>query len=305
MDHLERAREEVDRRVARRIAQISDSETAEHFRGGKRLRAGTALLLYEALSSGDRGRDMAIDLASAVEFAHGISLMIDDVLDGDTVRRGETALQARKGTSRTVLEAVGLLAVPYSLASPHGYACTSRLAAAHEEMVRGALVELDPPGPRAGMAAYDRLISMKSGGLFALAARFGAMAAGCCDEKASLAETYGGSLGTVHQLSDDIVDLRSALSLHRTVTGSEAHLFRCVATDPEARSRTIDRGMLSEEAEAELARELRSRVQRAERAARKLAGSVGRCGGRTLMNAHLPIMLSAPFEIAGIMMSGR
>lgn len=305
MNFLERVRADIDGRMDEHVLMISgdDATLSAHFRGGKRLRAGTALLVHEALSNGNEGRDMVLDLAAAVEIAHGISLMMDDVLDGDTVRRGAATVNAVKGAQLTLLESVRMLVIPYSLAAPYGEAVVGHLARAHEEMVRGAILELEPAGQREGMTVYDRLISMKSGSLFGLAARYGALAAGCCDERASLAGAYGRDMGMVHQFSDDIADLRGALSAGRAVRGSEARLFSCMMPDGDERRRAVDRGTLPEDVETELGKELRLRVRRAERAARKMASSVGRCGGRKPMKAHLPVMLSAPCEIARLMLS--
>ncbi|MBI0583192.1 MAG: polyprenyl synthetase family protein [Methanomassiliicoccus sp.] len=305
LDHLDSTRGGIDERVGRHIALHvgDDREIAAHFRGGKRLRAGTALLLYDALDDEEGKGDMVLDLAAAVEFAHGISLMVDDILDGDGTRRGGASVHAAKGTRCTMLEAVRLLAVPYALAAPHGPAVTSLLASAHEEMVRGAITELEATGAELGRAGYERLISMKSGGLFELAARFGALAAGCCEEKAALAGGYGSGLGTVHQFSDDIADLRSALSAGREVSGSEGCLLRLMVKDPQERTLAVERGRLAEGTERELETELQSHVSRAERAARRLAGSVGKCGGRNRMEELLPALVSAPGEIAGLMLS--
>jgi hypothetical protein len=304
MDFLERSRKEVDLRIDDRIAAITggDSIIGDHFHGGKRLRAGTALLTFEALSDGGKGKEMVLDLAAAVEIAHGISLMIDDVLDGDQTRRGVATMHVEKGAPVTMLEAVRMLSIPYSLAAHHSGPVVSHLSNVHEEMVRGAMSEIGSGGTCRSMVSYDRLISMKSGGLFELAARFGALAAGCCEEKASLAGAYGSGLGTVHQFSDDVADLRGALSAGRMIAGSEACLFRLVVEDAEERRKAIGRGRLSDDAERQLERELELRVRRAERAALRIESAIGRCGGRGSMELYLPTMLSAPGEIARQMM---
>ncbi|MDW5563558.1 MAG: polyprenyl synthetase family protein [Methanomassiliicoccus sp.] len=303
---LDGVRKEIDEWMGKHIALRAggDRELADHFRGGKRLRGGTVLLLYEALSDGDGGRGMALDLAAAIELAHAVSLMIDDVLDGDRIRRDAPSLPATRGPHLTILEAVRMLSVPYSLAGPHGTAVISHLAATHELMVSGALAELQR-SDQGKKVPYARLISMKSGSLFELAARFGALAAGCCEEKAALAGAYGNTLGTVHQFADDIVDLRDALSAGREVRGSEGLLFQWAVREPGERRRAIDHGALGREAESELDSELQVHVRRAERAALKLSSSVGRCGGRRSTGTFLPIMLSAPFEIASAMISSR
>jgi geranylgeranyl pyrophosphate synthase len=305
MEYIEKAKEKVNRRIEGQISLLATggSEIGDHFRGGKRLRAGTTLLVHDALFNEEGSTDMAVDLAAAVEFAHGISLVIDDVMDGDTVRRGGPSIHAAMGKPRAMLEALRLVSVPYTMVAPHGPAMTEHLAAAHEGVVRGALLEMELQGPRISMAAYDRLISLKTGSFFGLAARFGGLAAGCCEEKAALAEAYGIGLGNVHQIADDIADLSGALIAGRDLAGSEALLFRCVVTDPGERERAVDAGKLSNEAKERLERELHLRVRRAQRSVRKLAGSVGRCGGRSFARSLLPIMLSAPLEIAAVMLS--
>jgi geranylgeranyl pyrophosphate synthase len=60
---------------------------------------------------------------------------------------------------------------------------TEHLAAAHEGVVRGALLEMELQGPRISMAAYDRLISLKTGSFFGLAARFGGLPGGAAKRK--------------------------------------------------------------------------------------------------------------------------
>ncbi len=300
-------RHAIDERIDERISLHAqgDEGVERHFRRGKRLRAGTTLLVHQALSGGDEGLDMVLDLGAAVELAHGISLMIDDLLDGERERRGEATLQSVRGPSRTVLEAVGLLAIPYSLAAPHGPTVIGHLAAAHEMMVRGAIIELDPIAPNENMDAYEHLISMKSGGLFELAALYGALAAGQGDIIASLASDYGGGLGVVHQFSDDIVDLRSALRSRGAISGSEGRLFHCMVQDPRERERMVERGTISEEVEQELVHELSLRIGQAERAAGALATTVVRTDHRRNMTEMLPLLLSAPREIAESMMGDQ
>jgi hypothetical protein len=171
-------------------------------------------------------------------------------------------------------------------------------------MVKGALMELDSEMLKGGKAGYERLISMKSGRLFELAAEFGALSAGCCEEKITLAGKYGNCLGRALQLADDIADLKSALAWERSIeVGSEACLFRSVVEEAEQRHRNQERGALDPSTEGRLERELSTQVREAQMAARRLAEVVGRCGGRKGIRSALPVLLSAPREVAELMLT--
>jgi geranylgeranyl pyrophosphate synthase len=264
-------------------------------------------MVFEALSQNKGERNIVLDFGAAVEIAHSISLMVDDLIDGDQTRRGEAAYHITKGTRGTVLEAMRLLSVPYSIVGPYGTAATDLLCDAHDRMVRGAISELDLERLIEGKAGYQHLISMKSGRLFELAAEYGALSAGCCEEKIMLAGKYGNCLGKALQLADDIADLKIALAGGRSIeVGSEACLFRSVVEGEEDRQRAVERRALHSSAEAHMERELSTQVRSAQKAARRLTEAVGRCGGRKGIHSTLLIMLSAPREVAELMLaSGR
>ncbi|MGC5627996.1 polyprenyl synthetase family protein [Georgenia sp. Z1344] len=82
--------------------------------GGKRLRSRLLLAVWRSLSRGDRQADAALDVACALELLHNALLAHDDVIDNDTVRRGEpnvsgraAARAARLGTARGAADAFG------------------------------------------------------------------------------------------------------------------------------------------------------------------------------------------------------
>ena len=89
------------------------------------MRAGLLMLTFDTFGQGP-GREMALDLASAVEIAHASSLIVDDMLDEDDTRHGMPALHVTAGHKSAMLSTIGLLSYPYQIASRYGEAWYSR-----------------------------------------------------------------------------------------------------------------------------------------------------------------------------------
>jgi hypothetical protein len=187
--------------------------------GGKRLRGGLTMLIFDSFSDGKGDRTLALDLAAAIELAHASSLVLDDIIDEDETRRGARAIHILEGQRR---------------------------------MARGALAEMaGTPFPT--MADYERVITLKTGELFGLAAYYGAVVAGCGPELAARITRFGLEVGKVMQMADDIADLRKAFfGACHVSRGSEMMLLNTVIPvhlaegDLKARRLTSVRAKLQE-----------------------------------------------------------
>lgn len=205
--YLATARSDINDHIRHALQGRAVTPRAEaHVMRGKRLRGGLTLLLHDLLEGSDRSA--ALDLAAAVEIAHSIGLIIDDMLDGDVERRGEATVHIDMGAGAALLEAIGLLSVPYALASGHGRMAVDALATAHQLMVNGAKSELSAPDT--SWERYHAIISQKTGELFALSAAYGAMAAGAGPNAVGGAREYGMRCGIAYQIIDDILDIDHA-----------------------------------------------------------------------------------------------
>ena len=178
-------------------------EVDAHIMRGKRLRGGLTLLSHDIMGGNDR--EAALDLAAAVEVAHSIGLIIDDMLDGDVERRGEKAVHVDLGAGMAMLEVMGLMSVPYALAAAHGRAAVDTLADAHHLMVRGAMSELSTS--ETSWDRYHTIISQKTGELFALSAAYGAMTADAGPAEVEAAREFGARCGIAYQVMDDVLDM--------------------------------------------------------------------------------------------------
>lgn len=164
---------------------------------GKRLRGSLACLVAEALGA---RAEQAMPGALAVEMIQAASLVHDDFVDGDAVRRGRPAAWSQLSPRRAVLLADLLFATAIEKMAEAGARECATIARAIAAMAQGALQEtLD-------RSAYRSIIRLKTGSLFAAAARLGALAACASDATVEAATQFGARVGEVYQMADDLAD---------------------------------------------------------------------------------------------------
>lgn len=176
---------------------------------GKRLRGGLVCLMCEALGG---KLEEALPRAVAVECIQAASLIHDDFVDQDATRRDGPATWTLIGARRAVLLGDLMFArairTLMELGREDGLAITQAIAT----MAQGVYQEpLDPvllaraidegsfPPDR-----YEGIIRLKTGALFATAARLGALAARATCDDAERATRFGMLLGETYQLADDL-----------------------------------------------------------------------------------------------------
>jgi geranylgeranyl diphosphate synthase type I len=224
-DRLEAMNEALDRELGRLSQRAGSNQSAlltemvqYHLglrkngdRPGKRLRANIALLTCEAF--GRRYAD-AIWAAVAVELVHNFSLVLDDVQDGDELRRGRPAVWKVWGTGQAInagaaLEALVTRSVVDLLPARHSDRTRPALALLSEAMLalcRGQVLDLQfEQRIDVSVDEYIEMITLKTGALFECAARLGGVAAGAGEASLSRAGQFGHHLGLAFQVIDDIL----------------------------------------------------------------------------------------------------
>ena len=223
-------RSEIDTRLASTMTDEIQEITA----GGKKLRSILTVLVYDELSyEQDKAKKTkALDLACCAELVHALTLAADDIIDQDEMRRGKPSLYSLKGFSMAFLEILSGLSVPYSLVSGYGQEYVDAVANTQREMCSGVAHEIMKDLPASTL--YGAIISRKTGSLFSLAARFGAMAAGSSDDEVEQMARFGLQLGNTYQIQDDIQDLIDVIVGAKTadpITGTEFMLLKCLQVD--------------------------------------------------------------------------
>lgn len=169
---------------------------------GKLLRP---VLLVAAAEATGGSRDQVVPAALAVEYLHVASLVHDDVIDGDDLRRGQDSVHARYGVPDAIATGDALLFQVFSAVSECAalgvpdaavLAAVGVLAQAGEELCRGQLQEalLTAAGPRGcGLDAYQEMASLKTGALLRGACRAGALLSGGTPEETEAVTAFGGT----------------------------------------------------------------------------------------------------------------
>lgn len=216
-DYWKATRERLDAEFECGLPRFFDRLPAAHLAavrevlaGGKRLRACLVCLLNEALGGSPAA---ALPRALAVECVQAASLIHDDLIDGDTLRRNRAATWTLQGPRRAVL--LGDLIFATALqrmaelgrddAMALGEAIATMASGAYQEPLAPTDLEQEPAVDPASL--YPQLIFLKTGILFGTAARLGALAAGVSGPLAALAFAYGARIGEAYQLADDLQDL--------------------------------------------------------------------------------------------------
>jgi geranylgeranyl pyrophosphate synthase len=209
-------REQLDEAFDRRLPQFFEDLPATHraalrdvLNGGKRLRGCLVSLLNEALGGAPAA---AIPRAMAIECVQAASLIHDDFIDGDTLRRDRPATWTVLGPRRAVLLGDVIFATALRRMAELGREDGVVLAKAIATMAAGAYQEpltVSELTQDAGLDAarlYPRLIYLKTGVLFGAAAQLGALAAAVSAPLAARAFAYGVWIGEAFQITDDVHD---------------------------------------------------------------------------------------------------
>jgi geranylgeranyl diphosphate synthase type I len=169
-------------------------------------------------ASGGKGVRQAragVPAAVAVELVHVFSLLHDDIMDGDTERRGRPTVWKAYGTGPAVLagDALFALAVETLATAEPGASALRTLSAALGELVRGQADDLlfaarPWAGPeRVRPAEYRAMAERKTGALLGCAAALGALLGGGPPAAVSALDRAGRRLGLAFQIVDDVLGI--------------------------------------------------------------------------------------------------
>ena len=180
--------------------------------GGKRLRPILLLLSYESVSE---SREGPLPAAVAVELAHTESLIHDDIIDRDRLRREKAAFHASYGHELALLSADFILSMILNITARYGDPRVAQsLAAATSDMCEGELEELLALRKRSKISGseYTSIVSKKTASLFEASTAIGAIIAGANEDEVKAFSEYGRLLGIAYQLQDDLVDFEQTAS---------------------------------------------------------------------------------------------
>ncbi|MFI6442235.1 polyprenyl synthetase family protein [Streptomyces sp. NPDC050759] len=167
-----------------------------------------ALTLASAQACGG-GTEEAIRAAVCVELVHNFSLLHDDLMDNDRLRRGRPTAWALFGDARAVLAGDALLATALNVLiaeQPSSMAAVRELSETLLGLMAGQGADLASEA-RDDVAPEDwlRMAAGKTASLFAGACAMGALAVDARPDQVAGARAFGHHVGQAFQLTDDLL----------------------------------------------------------------------------------------------------
>ncbi|MDE1854883.1 MAG: polyprenyl synthetase family protein [Candidatus Micrarchaeota archaeon] len=187
--------------------ELFDSATYTLKRQGKMVRP--ALVLLGAKLIGEDTNEF-VDMATAAELLHTASLVHDDIIDRDMMRRGTAAAHVKYGQETALLAGDALIAKAVSMAARYGPKVVKTVADASIDMCAGELLDysFQKDAGLPGVREYLRMARLKNGVFMGTCA---SIAATYRRSKKSLAlYGFGLSLGVAFQIRDDIIEIVDA-----------------------------------------------------------------------------------------------
>ena len=188
-------------------------------RGGKRWRAVLFLVLVEAF---DEDPEEYLPYACVPEILHNGTIIVDDVEDGATMRRGEPALHRVYGVDVALNAGNAMYFLPLKVVArnPGGLDSETQLAAYEmlmEELNRTHLGQgMDIHWHNRGTIditedEYLEMCACKTGCLGRIVARLAAIATGQDRQTERAVARYAERMSVAFQIGDDILDVETAL----------------------------------------------------------------------------------------------
>jgi geranylgeranyl pyrophosphate synthase len=223
-DYLANVKPALDQAYERWIGNLSEviafNEKAglwAALQGGKKIRGSLLCLVAEAVGG---ALHAALPRAAAIEFIQTATLIHDDFVDQDTLRRNRPAVWTLEGARRAVLLGDVIFASAIKMMSDLSREDGRVISDAIAQVARGALHEpLEPlelaeqieSGQLEG-SLYEKIIHLKTGILFGAACRLGAVAAQAPLHIRESLQRYGWRIGEAYQMADDLQEIHHHLA---------------------------------------------------------------------------------------------
>jgi len=202
----------IDDALDKELSLYSESEFIEPLKysleGGKRIRPIILTLSAESIGKID---DNTFAASCAIELLHMESIIHDDIIDNETMRRQKDPFHIKYGYNTSVLTGdfvLGLiLAISSRLNNPR---ITKDLGSTAMLMSEGEMIETRlETGEDVTFDDYLKVIEYKTATAFEVAARAGAIIAKGTEEQIEALSEYGINLGIAYQIRDDLFDWKN------------------------------------------------------------------------------------------------
>lgn len=201
---------------------------------GKRYRPVLLLLTYQAVTGASP--EKAMDAAMAVELFHNFTLLHDDLMDGDPIRRGKPTVHVKFGDETAILSGDAMFALTFEMLIRQFPDAAAALIKEYTrisvEVCEGQMDDMLLPNEPIEAVPIRRTLEMlrqKTAVLLGGAMSLGAICGGANPEDVSRFREFGEAVGLGFQLQDDYLD----------VYGNQEKLGKRVGTDILENKKTV------------------------------------------------------------------
>ena len=176
--------------------------------GGKRIRPIILVLAAESVGAADKSTYMA---SCAVELLHTESVIHDDIIDNETMRRQNDPFHIKYGYNTSILTGDFVLGVILNISSKmNNPRITRDLATTAMLMSEGEMIECRLEASEdATFDDYLKVIEYKTATAFEAAAKIGAIMGGGSEEDIDKLALFGKNIGITYQIRDDLMDWKN------------------------------------------------------------------------------------------------
>jgi len=175
--------------------------------GGKRIRPLILVLSTECIRHKKADADSYL-AASAIELLHTESIIHDDIIDEENLRRGKPSFHVKYGYNSSILTADFVLGVILNIGSKlKDTRIVNELSNAATRMSEGEMMEIRfSKEIEISEDDYIKVLEYKTASLFEACAKIGAIIGGGDDDEVHAMTSFGNLLGIAYQIHDDLID---------------------------------------------------------------------------------------------------
>ena len=202
----------IDETLSSELELYTESEFKDPLKyaldGGKRIRPTILLMASECIGEID---DNTLAAACAIEFLHTESVIHDDIIDNETMRRQKDPFHIKYGYNTSVLTGDFVLGLILNIASRiNNPRVTKNLATTAMMMSEGEVIESRLEASEdVTFDDYLKVIEYKTAIAFETASRLGAIISGGTEEEIESLADYGKNIGIAYQIRDDLHDWKN------------------------------------------------------------------------------------------------
>lgn len=230
-------------------ANLMDASRQYPYAGGKRMRPAMAVACCKAVG-GDGSK--AVPLAVAIEYIHNFTLIHDDLMDGDAVRRGMPTIHVTYGMPTAVLAGDALFAKAYQIICDLDVPADRMrdalryVSKAVWDLARGQQMDVNNEGQIVTEDVYIETIKLKTSVLFAAAAAGGAIIGGADEKTVKAINEYALDVGLGFQMFDDYLGVAGDSSKTGKSVGNDIRKGKCTCMVTHAIRSIKDPAVLEE-----------------------------------------------------------